>query len=59
MLTIKRDLTNGTLLIGDDIKIFIREIEGNQVTLSIDAPKEITILRGELRWKTLACEPDK
>ena len=38
-----------TILINDDIRITINCIEGSQaVSLSIEAPKEITILRKEV-----------
>ena len=36
------------LLIGDDVKITLLEIKGNQVRIGIDAPKSTTILRDEL-----------
>lgn len=35
--------------VGDNITITILAITGNRVKLGIDAPKEITILRSELR----------
>jgi len=51
MLTLTRTLDDNTLLIGDNIKVFISAIGANQVKLSIDAPADIEILRGELRWR--------
>ncbi len=38
-----------TINIGDDIRIVIQNISGNRVQIGIEAPKEITVLRGELR----------
>lgn len=37
-----------SILIGDDIEITVTKIEDGSVKLSIDAPREITILRKEL-----------
>lgn len=51
MLTLTRNLDLPTILIGDDIKIHITAISGGQVKVSIDAPREIDIKRGELRWR--------
>jgi carbon storage regulator len=36
------------LLIGEDIKIEILSIAGNQVKLGIEAPREISVLRTEV-----------
>ncbi len=36
------------IIIGDDIKVSVLEICGNQVKLGIQAPKEITVYRDEL-----------
>lgn len=38
-------------MIGDNIKITVEQIKGGKVRLSIDAPKEVRILRGELKAK--------
>lgn len=37
------------ILIGDDIKITLVRVRGNSVRVGIDAPKNIRIVRGELR----------
>lgn len=37
-----------TIQIGDNIKITIVQVKGNQVRVAIDAPKDVQILRGEL-----------
>jgi carbon storage regulator len=34
--------------IGDDIEIMVVEVEGDRVRIGINAPRSITILRGEL-----------
>ncbi len=34
--------------IGDDITVEIRRIAGNRVTIALEAPKSVRILRGEL-----------
>jgi len=34
--------------IGDDIFIEVRRVSGNRVTLAVNAPKELRVLRGEL-----------
>ena len=36
------------ILIGDGIVIEIREVRGNQVSIGIEAPPEVKVLRGEL-----------
>ena len=35
--------------VGDDITIEVRRVAGNRVTLAVDAPRTVRILRGELR----------
>jgi carbon storage regulator CsrA len=34
--------------VGDDLVLEIRRIAGNRVTLALDAPRHVRILRGEL-----------
>lgn len=36
------------LVIGDDIVLIVNKIAGNRVTLAIEAPNEVRIVRGEL-----------
>jgi carbon storage regulator len=35
--------------VGNDITIEVRRVAGNRVTLAVDAPRNVRILRGELR----------
>ncbi len=42
------------ILIGDDIAISVVSVEGNRVRLAISAPREVSILRGELRETEIA-----
>lgn len=46
-LVVTRNVTE-TIKIGDEITITIKKVSGSWVTLEIDAPKEVRILRGEL-----------
>jgi carbon storage regulator CsrA len=34
--------------VGNDITIEVRRVAGNRVTLAVDAPRDVRILRGEL-----------
>lgn len=57
MLTLTRGRGEG-FVIGDDIRVVVRGIVGNKVRLSIDAPKDVPILRDELVTVELAAEPE-
>ena len=35
--------------IGGDVTVEVRRVAGNRVTLAVQAPREVRILRGELR----------
>lgn len=48
MLVLSRRLGE-TLIIGDDIKITVLGISGNQVRIGIDAPKEVSVHREEVK----------
>ncbi|MET3655794.1 carbon storage regulator CsrA [Sporosarcina psychrophila] len=37
-----------SIWLGDQIEITVSEIKGDQVRIAINAPKNVTILRGEL-----------
>ena len=36
------------IVIGDNVRITITKVSGNRVTLGVDAPEDVRILRGEL-----------
>jgi carbon storage regulator len=40
-----------TINIGDDIKITVMEVKGLQVSIGIDAPRSISIVREEIAGK--------
>ncbi|MEM8947213.1 MAG: carbon storage regulator [Planctomycetota bacterium] len=42
--------------IGNDVFVEVRRVAGNRVTLAINAPKSVRILRGELMEAALAFE---
>mgnify|MGYP001826755660 CR=1 FL=1 len=48
MLILTRRLGE-TILVGDDIEVTVMAIESNQVRVGIQAPKDVKILREELR----------
>lgn len=47
MLVLSRRLEE-TLIIGDDIRIKVLGISGNQIRIGIDAPREISVHREEV-----------
>ncbi len=47
MLVLSRKLGE-RLVIGDDIVLIVNKIAGNRVTLAIEAPSSVRIVRGEL-----------
>ena len=36
------------LIIGDDVVLVINKIAGNRVTIAIEAPRDVRVVRGEL-----------
>jgi len=47
MIVLTRKLREG-FVVGDDVRIVVSDINGNQVRLGIEAPREINVLRKEL-----------
>jgi carbon storage regulator len=45
--------------VGGDITIEVRRVAGNRVTLAVEAPREVRILRGELKEAAEAFEPEE
>ena len=58
MLVLTRRLGEA-ITVGDNVKIIIVEIDGNQVKLGIEAPREIEIYREELFEKIKGISFDK
>lgn len=48
MLVLQRKASE-SILIGDNIKVTVLAVEGGRVRLAVDAPKDIQILRNELK----------
>jgi carbon storage regulator len=48
MLVLSRKIGE-RLVIGDGITVVVNRIAGNRVTLGIEAPQDVRIVRGELR----------
>jgi carbon storage regulator len=47
---------NEVIRIGNDIVITVLDVRGSTVRLGFDAPRDVTILRGELEAKTAPAE---
>jgi len=47
MLVLTRK-TNESIIIGDDVKVTVVEVKGEQVKLGISAPKRVTVHREEV-----------
>jgi carbon storage regulator len=48
MLVLSRKIGE-RLVIGDNITVIVSRVAGNRVTLGIEAPSEVRIIRGELK----------
>jgi len=53
MLVLTRRI-NEAILLGDDVRITVLEIDGERIKLGIDAPHSLKILRAELRAEVRA-----
>ena len=47
------------IVVGDSVRITITKVSGNRVTLGVEAPDDVRILRGELRSIVFAFEDRK
>ncbi len=47
MLVLTRNLSEA-IMIGENIKVTVLKVDGNQVRIGIDAPKEVEIHREEI-----------
>ena len=56
MLVLTRKLME-KLFIGDDICVTVVRLEGGQVRLGIDAPREVAVVRAELVPERAAAQP--
>ena len=45
------------ITIGDNIRVFVIEVSGQQVRLGIEAPPEVVILRNEIEHRPLHKKP--
>ncbi|WP_411358994.1 carbon storage regulator CsrA [Pseudidiomarina salilacus] len=42
-----------TLMIGDDVKITILKVSGNQIRIGVEAPKDVSVHREEVYQRVL------
>ncbi|MFM2094490.1 MAG: hypothetical protein RIS70_1614 [Planctomycetota bacterium] len=47
MLVLSRRIGQ-SIMIGNEVEVIVQRVQGNRVTLSIKAPREVSIVRGEL-----------
>lgn len=58
MLVLSRKIGE-KLHVGNDVTVEVRRVAGNRVTLAVDAPRNVRILRGELREAALEIETEE
>jgi carbon storage regulator len=56
MLVLSRKIGE-KLIIGDNITVVVSRVAGNRVTLGIEAPHEVRIVRGELHFDMEEASP--
>lgn len=47
------------IVIGDNITLIVSKVSGNRVTIGIEAPKDVKVVRGELNSALNTVVPDK
>jgi carbon storage regulator CsrA len=47
------------IVIGDNITLIVSKVSGNRVTIGIEAPKDVKVVRGELNSALNTIVPDK
>ncbi len=57
MLVLSRK-KNQTVVIDGEIEIQVLQIKGNTIRLGVNAPRDVRVLRGELKPFGLATDPD-
>ena len=43
------------IVIGDNITLIVSKVNGNRVTIGIEAPRDIKVVRGELQDGSIVC----
>lgn len=43
-----------TVLVGNDVKLTLVAVQGGNIRLAVEAPREVRVLRGELQERLLA-----
>ena len=53
MLVLSRKVGD-EIIIGDNIRLVVSQMSGNRVSIAIDAPREVHVVRGELKGGSVA-----